>query len=259
MAEEALLFEVGEGVETITLNRPKALNALNLQVVADLHKAILAAEENDDVRVIVITGAGRAFVAGADIMEMVDRDGDFMASHSRQVHQCFLRIINCSKPVIAAINGLALGGGLELAMACHYRIASEKSVLGQPEVMLGAIPGGGGTQLLPRLIGKSAATYYLLTGENIPASDAYRLGIVDRLVPPDMVMVTAMAVAKVIARKAPIAVRLMLEGVREGFNLDLASALDLEESLWRRNGNTEDFQNGVKAFSQKKPVVFKGK
>lgn len=259
MAEEALLFDVKEGVETITLNRPKALNALNLQVVADLHKGMDEAEKNDDVRVVVITGAGRAFVAGADIMEMVDQNGDFMAHHSRQVHQCFLKIINFSKPVIAAINGLALGGGLELAMSCHYRVASDQAVFGQPEVMLGAIPGGGGTQLLPRLIGKSAATYYLLTGENITAADAYRLGIVDRLVPSDMVMVTAMAVAKVIARKAPIAVRLMLEGVTKGYGMGLDSALDFEESLWRRNGNTEDFQNGVKAFSQKKPIVFKGK
>lgn len=257
--EEALLFEIIDGVETITLNRPKALNALNLQLVANLQKGVEAAERNDEVRVIVITGSGRAFVAGADIMEMVDQDGDFMASHSRQVHQCFLKIINCSKPVIAAINGMALGGGMELAMACHYRVASEKAVFSQPEVMLGAIPGGGGTQLLPRLIGRSAATYYLLTGENIPAPEAYRLGIVDRLVADDMVMVTAIAVAKVIARKAPIAVKLMLEGVMKGFNLDLASALELEESLWRTNGNTEDFQNGVKAFSQKKPVVFKGK
>jgi enoyl-CoA hydratase/carnithine racemase len=161
--------------------------------------------------------------------------------------------------VIAAVNGLALGGGLELAMACHYRVISDKAVLGQPEVSLGAIPGGGGTQTLPRLIGKSAAIYYLLTGENITAQDAYRLGIADRLVPPDMVMVTAMAIAKVIARKAPIAVKIMLEGVIRGFELDLKSALEFEESLWRRNGNTEDFQNGVKAFSEKRPVVFKGR
>jgi enoyl-CoA hydratase len=259
MADQNLFFETDEGVITITLNRPKALNALNLEVVAELQKAIEEAEQNDDIRVIVITGAGRAFVAGADIMEFLDQDGDFMAAHSHQVHQCFLKIINCSKPVIAAINGVALGGGLELAMACHYRVASEKCVFGQPEVMLGAIPGGGATQTLPRLIGKSAATYYLLTGENITAVDAYRLGIVDKLVAPDMVMVTAMAIAKVIARKAPIAVRLMLEGVTKGFGLELSAALELEESLWRRNGNTEDFQNGVKAFTQKKPVVFKGK
>lgn len=259
MKEKNILIDINEGVETITLNRPKSLNALNLKVVDELFNAFDEAEKNSDVNVIVVTGAGRAFIAGADVIEMVDKDGDFMASHSRKVHQCFLKIIKCSKPVIAAVNGLALGGGLELAMACHYRVVSEKAILGQPEVNLGAIPGGGGTQTLPRLIGKSAAIYYLLTGENITAQDAYRLGIADRLVAPDMVMVTAMAIAKVIAKKAPIAVKIILEGVTKGFELDLESALELEENLWRKNGNTEDFQNGVKAFSEKKPIVFKGK
>lgn len=259
MQDDVLISEINEGVVTITLNRPKALNALNLKVVGDLHNAIENAEANEEVRVIVITGSGRAFVAGADVIEMVDKDGDFMAAHSQKVHNCFLKILKCTKPVIAAVNGLALGGGLELAMACHYRVISEKAVLGQPEVNLGAIPGGGGTQTLPRLIGKSGALYYLLTGENITAQDAYRLGIADRLVPPDMVMVTAMAIAKVISRKAPIAVKIILEGVVNGFELGLESALKLEENLWRKNGNTEDFQNGVKAFSEKRPIVFKGK
>lgn len=259
MAEEHLLFEIGGGVETITLNRPKSLNALNAQVTADLHKAIEDAEANDQVRVIVITGTGRAFVAGADIAEFVGKGGDFQESNSHGSHECFLKIMNCSKPIIAAINGFALGGGCELAMCCHITVAADNAFFGQPEIAIGAIPGGGGTQLLPRMIGKGPALYYLLTGENISAQEAHRLGLIDKIVPQDEVMVTAMAIAKVIARKAPIAKKLIIEGVNKGMELDLKSGFTLEEKLWKKCGDSEDFQNAIQSFMEKKPIVFKGK
>ena len=254
-----LIIEKSYGIETVTLNRPKALNALNWQVVSELEEAIGKAEESGDVKAIIITGSGRFFGAGADIAEFAGKDGEGMFSITHHDHECFLKLIRSSKPIIAAINGPAFGGGLELAMSCHIRVASETAIFGLPEVSLGAIPGGGGTQLLPRLTGKGAALYYLLTGENIPAPEAYRLGLIDKIVPPDKPMVTAMAIARVITQKAPIAVRLILEAVNKGLELDLASSLKIEEELWRKCGDTEDFQEGVKAFMEKRPVVFKGR
>ncbi len=260
MAEAPIvLVEINDGVEVITVNRPKALNAFNWQVVTELENAITTGEANDEVKAIVITGAGRAFVAGADIAEMVDKDGDFMSSKSHHDHECFLKIVNCRKPVIAAVNGIALGAGCELAMVCHIVVASDKAVFGQPEIALGAIPGGGGTQTLPRIIGKGAAMYYLLTGENITVQDAYRLGLVHKVVPQDEVIVTAMAIGRVIARKAPVSARLIIEAVNRGLQTDLAGGFVIEENLWKKCGDTEDFKNAVKCFIAKKPVVFKGK
>ena len=259
MSYQNLLVEVRDTTEIITLNRPKVLNSLNMATRAELEQAITEAEARDDVKVIIFTGSGRAFGAGKDIPEFIGNGGNGMAADSSEDHRVFSKIRNLTKPAIAAINGIALGGGFELAMSCHIRIASERAVFGQPEIGLGAIPGAGGTQLLPRLIGRGAALYYLLTAENIPAQEAYRLGLVDKLVPPDKLMVTALAIAKVIGQKGPMAGRLILEGVNKGLELNLDKALELEEELWRRCGETEDFQNGVKAFMERKPVVFKGK
>jgi enoyl-CoA hydratase len=259
MAEDHILIEITDGVKVITINRPKALNALNEQVVTDLENAIVSGEADDQVHVMVITGTGRAFVAGADIIEMVGKDGAFQESKSHHDHECFLKIVNCTKPVIAAVNGFALGGGCELAMCCHITVASENAFFGQPEINIGAIPGAGGTQNLPRLIGKGPALYYLLTGENITAQDAYRLGLVTKLARPDEVMVTAMAIARVIARKAPIARRLIMEAVNQGVELDLKSGFRLEEKQWRICGDTEDCKNAMRAFYEKKPIVFQGK
>ncbi|HDG97896.1 MAG TPA: enoyl-CoA hydratase/isomerase family protein [Desulfobacterales bacterium] len=257
--ESLILTEVRDGIEIITLNRPKALNSLNSQIEDDLECAIDDALSNDDVKVIIITGSGRAFAAGKDIPEFVEKGGEGMAQISRRDHEIFSKIRKSTKPVIAAINGLALGGGLELAMSCHIRIASEKAILGQPEVSLGAIPGAGGTQLLPRIIGKGAALYYLLTGENIPAKEAHRLGLIDKLVPADMLMPTAIAVAKVISQKGPIAVKQILEIVNKGGELPLDEALRLEEEAWKVCGDSEDFNSAIKAFMEKKPVTFKGR
>ncbi len=254
-----LIVEKSDGIEIISLNRPKAFNALNWQVVSEIEEAVGEAERLDSVKVIIITGSGRAFAAGADITDFAGKDGEGMFSITHHDHECFLKIMRCTKPIIAAINGPALGGGLELAMSCHIRVASETAIFGLPEISLGAIPGGGGTQLLPRLIGKGAALYYMLTGENISAPEAYRLGLIDKIVPQDKLMVTATAIARVITQKAPIAARLILEAVNKGLELDLASSLKIEEELWRKCGDTEDFQEGVKAFMEKRPVVFKGR
>jgi len=257
--ENVVISEVRDTTEIITLNRPRVFNSLNSEVVSELEKAIDTAVSKDGVKVIVITGNGKAFAAGKDISEFVEKGGDGMAAISNNDQRIFGKIRNSVKPVIAAINGMALGGGLELAMSCHIRVVSERAILGQPEVGLGAIPGAGGTQLLPRLIGKGAGLYYLLTGENIPAEEAYRLGLVDKIVPADKLMVTSLAIAKVIGKKGPIASRLILEAVNKGMELKIDEALALEVELWRKCGATEDFNAAIEAFMSKKPVEFKGK
>ena len=259
MNNQNLLIEVRDSTQIITLNRPNVFNALNAQVRVELEQAFTAAETNENIRVVVITGNGRAFGAGKDIPEFVDLGGDGMAAESREDHRVFGKIRNLSKPVIAAINGMALGGGLELAMSCHIRVAADTAILGQPEVGLGGIPGGGGTQVLPRLIGTGAALYYLLTGENISVQEAYRLGLVDKVVPADKLMVTALAIAKVIGQKGQIASKLILEAVNKGIELTLEKSLELEEEQWRICGATEDWNEALKSFMAKKPIVFKGR
>ena len=259
MSNQNLLIEMKDSTQIITLNRPQALNAFNRQVRAELEQALDDAETNKNVKVIVITGNGRAFGAGKDIPEFMGLSGDGMAADSREDHRVFGKIRNSTKPVIAAINGIALGGGLELAMSCHIRVAADTAIMGQPEVGLGGIPGAGATQLLPRLIGKGAALYYLLTGENIPAQEAYRLGLVDKIVSADKLMVTALAIAKVIGQKGPIASKLILEAVIKGMGLTLDEGLELEEEQWRKCGATKDWNEAIKSFMEKKPIVFKGR
>jgi len=258
MSNQNLIIELKDSTQIITLNRPNALNAFNKQVRAELEQAIDNAGANKDVKVLVVTGNGRAFGAGKDLPEFVGNGGDGMAADSREDHRVFAKIRNLTKPVIAAINGIALGGGLELAMSCHIRVAADTAVMGQPEVGLGGIPGAGGTQLLPRLIGMGAALYYLLTGENISAQEAYRLGLVDKVVPADKLMVTALAIAKVIGRKGPIASKLILEAVTKGIRLTLDEGMKLEEEQWRICGATKDWNEAIKSFMEKKPVVFRG-
>ena len=258
MSHQHLLIELKDRTQIITLNRPLALNAFNKQVRAELEQAFEDAEADKNVKVVVVTGNGRAFGAGKDLPEFIGNGGDGMAADSREDHRVFGKIRNLTKPVIAAINGIALGGGLELAMSCHIRVAADTAIMGQPEVGLGGIPGAGGTQLLPRLIGMGAALYYLLTGENISAQEAYRLGLVDKVVPPDKLMVTALAIAKVIGQKGPIASKLILEAVTKGMRLTLDEGLKLEEEQWRICGATKDWNEAIKSFMEKKPVVFRG-
>lgn len=259
MSNQNLLIETKDSTQIITLNRPKALNALNTQVRRELEQAFDDAEANENIRVVVITGSGRAFGAGKDIPEFVGKGGDGMAADSREDHRVFGKIRNLTKPVIAAINGIALGAGLEIAMSCHIRVAADTAIMGQPEVGLGGIPGAGGTQLLPRLIGTGAALYYLLTGENISAQEACRLGLVDKVVPADKLMVTVLAIAKVIGQKGLIASKLILEAVTKGMRLTLDEGLALEEEQWRICGATEDWNDGIKSFMERKPIVFKGR
>jgi enoyl-CoA hydratase len=255
MNNQNLIIELKDSTRIITLNRPNALNALNKKVRAELEQAFDDAEANKNVKAVVVTGNGRAFGAGKDLPEFVGNGGDGMAADSREDHRVFGKM---SKPVIAAINGIALGGGLELAMSCHIRVAADTVIMGQPEVGLGGIPGAGGTQLLPRLIGTGAALYYLLTGENISAQEAYRLGLVDKIVPADKLMVTALAIAKVIGLKGPIASKLILKAVTKGIGLTLDEGLKLEEEQWRICGATKDWNEAIKSFMEKKPVVFRG-
>ncbi len=259
MSYQNLLTEVKDTTEIITLNRPKVLNSLNIATRAELERAIDEVEARDDVKVVIFTGAGRAFGAGKDIPEFIGNGGDGMAADSAEDHRVFGKIRNISKPTIAAINGIALGGGFELAMSCHIRVAADTAIMGLPEVGLGGIPGAGGTQLLPRLIGKGAALYHILTAESIPAQEAYRLGLVQKVVPADKLMVTALAIAKVISQKGPIASKLILEAVVKGYELPLEEGMNLESEQWRKCGATEDWNQAIKSFMEKKPIVFKGR
>ncbi len=260
MSYENILVEMRGAAALVTLNRPKVLNALNVATVRELDAAIAELARHKEVRAILLTGAGeKAFAAGADIQELAllpAVEGQELALRGQQV---FDRIENCGKPVIACVNGFALGGGCELAMACTLRIASETAKFGQPEVKLGLIPGYGGSQRLPRLIGKGAALRLLLTGEIISADEALRLGLVEEVVAPDQLLARAEQIAQAIAAVAPVAVQKCMEAVHAGYDLPLRQALDLEASLFGLCCATEDKAEGTKAFLEKRAAVWKGK
>ena len=247
-----------DGVLLITLDRPDALNALSQQLVAELGRAMRLARR-DDVRGVVITGAGeKAFAAGADISEfagMEPLDAHRFAARGQAV---FSSIENSPKPVVAAVNGFALGGGCELAMACHLRVASETTQFGQPEVKLGLIAGYGGTQRLPRLVGRGIATEILLTGDYVPASRAYEIGLVNRVVPPAEVVETARQLVLTIASKAPVAVAMTLQALRAA-DLPLPQGLSQEAALFAQCAATEDFGEGVMAFLNRETPAFQGR
>jgi enoyl-CoA hydratase len=257
---ETLLLTLDEQIATITLNRPVVLNALNAQLFNDLERVFTFLAQDAGVRVILLTGAGeKAFAAGADIAELAQTDaasGEHLALRGQQV---FRLIEQSARPVIACINGFALGGGCELALACTLRLASESARLGQPEVKLGLIPGYGGSQRLPRLIGRSAALRLLLTGEIIPASEALRLGLVDEVVPAAELLPRAQRVAQQISAQAPLAVAAALEAVEQGLALPLDRALELEASIFGRLSATADKHEGVEAFLSKRKPVFLGR
>jgi enoyl-CoA hydratase len=260
MAYENLLFATRDAVAFITLNRPKVLNALNNATFVELEAAFLAVSQDPAIRAVVVTGAGeKAFVAGADIQELAPLgavEGHAMAARGQAV---FDLIENCGKPVIAAINGFALGGGCELAMACTIRIASENARMGQPEVKLGILPGYGATQRLPRLVGKGAALKLLLTGDMVGAGEAFRIGLVDEVVPAEALLPRAEALARSIAVNAPLAVRGCLEAVHTGYDLPLASALALEASLFGLSCATADKAEGTRAFLEKRQAEWSGR
>jgi enoyl-CoA hydratase len=258
MAYQLLTLSVSERIATLTVNRPEKLNALNDATIAELGTAIDELRATDDVAAIILTGAGRAFVAGADIAELANRDAPSLKALAQRGQDVFRRFETSPKPVVAAVNGFALGGGCELAMACHVRIASEKARFGQPEVKLGLIPGYGGTQRLPRLVGKGRALEMLLTGDLIDAQEAYRIGLVNRVVAPEELLATATAMLRQMLANAPLALGLCIETVNRGLDMSLDEALVLEATEFAVLGATRDMAEGTRAFLEKRAPQFSG-
>jgi enoyl-CoA hydratase/carnithine racemase len=255
-----VLYEKKNGIAYVTVNRPKVLNALNTPTWKDLRTAFADARDDATVRGVILTGAGnKAFVAGADISELAQATG-FDAEQSSRFGQEVLDLIeNLGKPVIAAVNGFALGGGCETAMACTVRLAVETAKFGQPEVTLGLVPGGGGTQRLPRLVGKGRALQLILSGEMISAQEAYRIGLVNEIVPAAELIARAEAILKKIAANAPIAVKLALEAVNKGMEASQSEGLLLEASYFGLCAATEDKKEGTSAFLEKRVPQFHGR
>ena len=217
---ETIKYEIKEGIGYVTVNRPQAMNALNSQVLNELYKVFVDIAQDDNVRAIILTGEGKAFVAGADIAEMSELSAVEARRFGQMGHQVMNLIENIEKPIIAAVNGFALGGGCELSMACDIRIASEKAKFGQPEVGLGIIPGFGGTKRLSSLVGKGMAKYLIMTAEMIDAQEAHRINLVEKVVAPEELMETCEAVARTIMSKAPIAVAVAKNIINSAYDLD---------------------------------------
>lgn len=259
MSYEFLTFAVADRIATITVNRPDKLNALNGATISELGVAIDEARSRDDVGAVILTGAGRAFVAGADISELNGQTPMSATTRSRKGQTVFRKFESSPKPTIAAINGFALGGGCELAMSCHMRIASEFAKLGQPEVKLGIVPGYGGTQRLPRLVGRGAALRLLLTGEIIDANEAFRLGLVDQVVPAAQLIETASNLLKSMIANAPLALAGCIEILDRGLNVSLEEGLRIESDAFGMLSSTEDVREGMQAFLDKRPPQFHGR
>lgn len=260
MGYENLLYEVMDPVAVVTINRPEKYNALNRQTIAELEQCVSEIERDAHIRVAIVTGAGeKAFVAGADINELVSLQPLEARTHAARGQRLFTRIENLPKPTIAAINGFALGGGLELAMACSLRIASENARLGQPEVKLGIIPGYGGTQRLPRLVGKGGALALLLTGDPITAQEAYGIGLVQQVVPPPELLAAAHQWAARILANAPLAVSLCVATVNAGLEMPLDEAMGWEAGQFGLSCSTEDMREGTRAFLEKRKAQFRSR
>jgi len=257
---QAITYTKHDLIAYITLNRPQVMNALNQATIAELTVAFANAREDDDVRGVILTGAGgKAFAAGADISELAKAKPTDAEEQARRGQQLTLLIETLGKPVIAAVNGLALGGGCELAMACSLRLATEEARFGQPEIKLGLIPGFGGTQRLARLIGKAQATQLILTGETIAAAEAYRLGLINEIVPSDQLLTRAEEILRRIGNNAPLAVRYALQAITEGLNQTVRAGMDLESALFAVCASTEDMREGTTAFLEKRYPVFNGR
>lgn len=255
-----LLYDVKEQVARITFNRPTVLNALNRKTMDELGDALNAARRDDSVRVLILTGSGeKAFIAGADINELAQRtpvDGKEFSLYGQEIIH---RLETIGKPSIAAINGFALGGGCELALACTMRIASRNAKLGQPEVKLGILPGYGGSQRLARLCGKGVAHELILTGEMITAEEALRIGLVNRVTEQAELLSTAESIARKIVANAPLAVKYAMEAVEHGVEMPQEEGLFLEATLFGLSCATEDMREGTRAFLEKRPAKFQGK
>lgn len=259
MSLEFLTCDIEQHVAVVTINRPP-VNPLNSKVFKELVTVFNELEENSQVRVIILTGSGeKAFVAGADINEMADLDLVGMMNMNRVSREAFSKIENASKPVIAAINGLALGGGLELALACDLRICSEKAKFAFPEVGLGIIPGGGGTQRLQKIVGQGIAKELLYFGDMFDANRALELHIVNKVVPGEELLATAKQWAEKLTQKPPVALRMLKIAVNAGSNADLETGLTLEASSFANAFSTEDRKEGLKAFVEKRKPVYVGK
>lgn len=259
-AFENIRYEVRNQIAYVTIARPKVLNALNMATMGELARAFTAFRDDDNARVAILTGEGeKAFIAGADINELAKLSGVEAKEYASRGQATLDLIENCGKPVIAAINGFALGGGCETALACTMRFASENARLGQPEVKLGIIPGYGGTQRLPRLVGRGLANQLVLAGEMITAQEALRIGLVNEVVPAAELIARCEAIAQKIIANSPLAIRYCLEAVNKGLDMPLREGLFLEASLFGVCASTEDKNEGTKAFLEKRAPQFKGK
>jgi len=259
MPYQLLTLEVSDRIATLTVNRPDKLNALNDATVGELSQAIDEVRSRADIGGLIVTGAGRAFVAGADISELASQTPTIAKARAQRGQNVFRRFETSPKPIIAAVNGFALGGGCELALACHIRIASDKAKFGQPEVKLGTCPGYGGTQRLSRLVGKGRAIQLITTAEMIDANEAYRIGLVNKVVGSDELMPAATEMMKLILANGPLAVALCIEAVDRGLEMSLEEGLVLEANHFGLLAATEDMTEGMKAFLEKRTPVFGGK
>jgi enoyl-CoA hydratase len=260
MAFDNLLLERDGAVAIVTINRPRVLNALNSQTIDELRRMILDLKHDDAVRVVILTGAGeKSFVAGADINELAVQTPTGGREHALKGQHVFDLIENMGKPVIAAINGYALGGGCELAMACTLRLAADSARMGQPEISLGLIPGYAGTQRLPRLVGRGKAIEMMLTGAPIAAEEALRVGLVSRVVAAAELMPEARKLAAQLAANAPIALRYIINAVNKGSDMPFADACQYEATLFGLVASTDDMKEGTTAFLEKRKPEFRGK
>src|SRR5687767_2932361 len=248
------------GILVLTIDRPEVLNALNAQTVEEIHGVFTAARNDDEVLAVIVTGGGeKAFVAGADINELAQKTPLTGKETSERGQYILSQIERFPKPVIAAINGFALGGGCEIALACHIRIAADKAQIGLPEVTLGIIPGYGGTQRMVRLLGKGKAFELVCTGDRIPAAEAERIGLVNKVVPADQLMAAAEEMARKIMSRSPVAVRAAMEAINVGSDMSFEEGQFLEATLFGLLCATEDMKEGMTAFIEKRPAKFPGK
>jgi enoyl-CoA hydratase len=259
MAYASIALSVADHIATITVNRPDKLNALNAATIGELGDAIDEVRRRDDVGAAILTGAGRAFIAGADISELTAQSPMQAKQRAARGQEIFRRFETSPKPIIAAVNGFALGGGCELAMACHVRIASDVAKFGQPEVKLGICPGYGGTQRLPRLVGLGRALQLLLTGEMIDAAEAYRIGLVNKIVPGAELLSTAESILRQMLANAPLALGACIEAAVRGTETSLEDGLNLEANHFALLAGSQDMVEGTRAFLEKRPAAFTGR
>jgi len=260
MTYQNLLVETRDRIARLTVNRPEKLNALSRATLQEMDRAFASFADDPEVRVVILTGAGsKAFVAGADIQELTQQSPREGREYARYGQELFSRIENLGKPVLAAINGYALGGGCEIALACTMRFAASTAKFGQPEVNLGIIPGYGGTQRLARLVGRGKAQELILTGDLIDAAEAHRIGLVNRVFAPEELIAGTQAVAETILSRGPLAIRYALEAIRRGLNMPLEDGLDFEATLFGVLCASEDMKEGTRAFLEKRKARFTGR